>query len=225
MAGRLSLQGTPLGPGDIPRNRALPLSLPVSKFPSLFLSPSFSHATRSEMRHLLILRHPYVPRNINRYTEFTTHVGLLRCLISYHRTKPQPLDLALDAWKPFFIDTFSILLPICVTYRSQGNQRIFLDLGGGCGDAFQGSAKLPTNRQLVETWTRSDHLETGSRLTLLELSSLPQQTFWVSSSSKHTHSRPGYFSSVFSALCQSGRVTELSHSASSRTSDGTQVVV
>lgn len=88
MAGRLSLQGTPLGPGDVPRNRALPLSLPVSKVPSLFPSPSFSRATRSEMRHSLILRHPYVPRNINRYTEFTTHVGLLRCLISYHRTKP-----------------------------------------------------------------------------------------------------------------------------------------
>lgn len=95
----------------------------------------------------------------------------------------------------------------------------------GGRDAFQGSLKLPTNQQLVETWTRSDHLETGSGLTLLELSSLPQQPFWVSSSSKHTRSRPGYFSSVFSALRQSGRVTELSHSASSRTSDGTQVVV
>ena len=97
--------------------------------------------------------------------------------------------------------------------------------GWGGGDAFQGSSKLPTNRQLVETWSESDHLETGSWLTLLELSSLPQQPFWVNSSSKHTHSRPGYFSSVFSALHQSGRVTELSHSASSRTSDGMQVVV
>lgn len=137
MAGRPSLQGTPPGPGDVPRNRALPLSLPVSKFPSLSLSPSFSHATRSEMRHPLILRHPYVPININTYTEFTTHVALLCCLISYHRTKPQPLDLALDAWKPFFIDTFSLLLPICVTYRSQENQRIFLDLGGGAEMPFR----------------------------------------------------------------------------------------
>lgn len=87
MAGRPSSQGIPPGPGDVPRNRALPLSLPVSKFPSLSLSFLFS-CNPSEMRHSLILRHPYVPINIKKYTEFTTHVGLLHCLISYHRTKP-----------------------------------------------------------------------------------------------------------------------------------------
>lgn len=93
------------------------------------------------------------------------------------------------------------------------------------GDSFQGSSKLPTSRQLVDTWTEGDHLETGSWLTLLELSSPPQQPFWVKNSSKHTHSWPGYFSSVFYALHQSGRVTELSHSASGRTVDGMQAVV
>lgn len=93
------------------------------------------------------------------------------------------------------------------------------------GDAFQGSSKLPTNQQLVEMCTKSDHLETGSWLMLLKLSFPLQQPFWVKNSSKHMHSRPGHFSFVSYAPHQNGRVMELSNSGSCRASDGMHTVV
>lgn len=165
------------------------------------------------LRHFLI--------NIDKYIEFTTHVGLLCCFILYHKTKTQPLELALDVWKPFFIYIFSILLPICMT-QILGKPNTYSQTMGG--DAFRGSSKLPTDQQLVETCTKSDHLEMGSWL-MLKLSSPLQQPFWVKNSSKHMHSRPGHFSSVFHAPHQNGRVMEPSNSGSCRISDGMNAVV
>lgn len=169
-------------------------SIPIS-FLSFLLQP--------EMKKDIYLfkTFPYSSININKY--MTLSPTLVYCAASSYNTELR-LSLSNGLWMygSHFPHIFSILLPICMTYRPYENPaHISQTLEE---EAFQSSSKLPTNQQLAETCTKSDHLEMGSWFILLELSSPLQQHFWVKNSSKHMNSRPEHFSCF---LCSSPKWT------------------
>ena len=65
-------------------------ALPFSSHSRTAIPPSFLPSLmQPEMKGDIHLfkTYPYVPMNINKYIEFTAHVGLLHWLILYNRTK------------------------------------------------------------------------------------------------------------------------------------------
>lgn len=176
---------------------SLPLLELPSPFPSfLFFCSQKWKKTSIYLRHSLIV--PLISINI-----LTLSPTLVYCAASSYNTELR-LSLSNGLWMygSHFPHIFSILLPICMTYRPYENPaHISQTLEE---EAFQSSSKLPTNQQLAETCTKSDHLEMGSWFILLELSSPLQQHFWVKNSSKHMNSRPEHFSCF---LCSSPKWT------------------
>lgn len=146
---------------------------------------------------------------------------LVYCSASSSNREPRlSLYNCLRMYGNHFLHIFLIFIPICMTYRSQENPAHISQTTGG--DAFQGSSKLPTNQQLAETCTKSDHLEMGSWLTSLELSS----PLWKLSGWKILQSTCIWDQGIFkNAPHQNGQLIALSNSQFSGVSNWMQAVV